>query len=146
MHDLKQMGVKGNYVPAQNLHMTLAFIGEWRQADEVKAAMDAVSFSPFRLNLTEIGSFGNLLYAGVKGNQAMKGTVREIRAKLEAAGISYDQKEFKPHITLIRKYSGQISKTYSLPKADMQVKKISLMKSENKNGKTVYTEIYSRGQ
>ena len=28
MHDLKKQGVEGNYVPAQNLHMTLAFIGE----------------------------------------------------------------------------------------------------------------------
>ena len=29
MHDLKKQGVEGNYVPAQNLHMTLAFIGEY---------------------------------------------------------------------------------------------------------------------
>ena len=27
MHDLKKQGVEGNYVPAQNLHMTLALIG-----------------------------------------------------------------------------------------------------------------------
>src|SRR5699024_12214566 len=29
MHDLKKQRVEGNYVPAQNLHMTLAFIGEY---------------------------------------------------------------------------------------------------------------------
>lgn len=29
MHDLKKQGVEGNYVPAQNLHLTLAFIGEY---------------------------------------------------------------------------------------------------------------------
>ena len=29
MHDLKKQGVEGNYVPARNLHMTLAFIGEY---------------------------------------------------------------------------------------------------------------------
>ena len=29
MHDLKKQGVEGNYVPAANLHMTLAFIGEY---------------------------------------------------------------------------------------------------------------------
>ena len=28
LHDLKQKGVKGSYVLAQNLHLTLAFIGE----------------------------------------------------------------------------------------------------------------------
>ena len=28
MHQLKKQGVEGRYVPAQNLHMTLAFIWE----------------------------------------------------------------------------------------------------------------------
>ena len=28
MHELKKQGVKGSYVPVQNLHLTLAFIGE----------------------------------------------------------------------------------------------------------------------
>lgn len=27
MHEMKKQGVEGNFVPAQNLHMTLAFIG-----------------------------------------------------------------------------------------------------------------------
>ena len=29
MHDLKKQGVEGNYVPVRNLHLTLAFIGEY---------------------------------------------------------------------------------------------------------------------
>ena len=36
MHDLKKQGVEGNYVPAQNLHMTLAFIGEYDNPGKVK--------------------------------------------------------------------------------------------------------------
>ena len=39
MHDLKKQGVEGNYVPAQNLHMTLAFIGEYKDPDKVKKVM-----------------------------------------------------------------------------------------------------------
>ena len=42
MHDLKQAGIKGNYSPAANLHVTLAFIGETRQSDEVKKALQRV--------------------------------------------------------------------------------------------------------
>ena len=36
LHDLKKQGVEGNYVPAQNLHLTLAFIGEYRDPEQVK--------------------------------------------------------------------------------------------------------------
>ena len=28
LHAMKQTGIKGNYVPIQNLHISLAFIGE----------------------------------------------------------------------------------------------------------------------
>ena len=38
MHDLKKQGVEGNYVSAQNLHVTLAFIGEYEDPSKVKAA------------------------------------------------------------------------------------------------------------
>ena len=39
MHELKKADVHGSYVPAQNLHVTLAFIGETRDAAPVKAAI-----------------------------------------------------------------------------------------------------------
>ena len=32
MHELKKADVRGSYVPAQNLHVTLAFIGETKDA------------------------------------------------------------------------------------------------------------------
>ena len=146
LHDLKQAGAGGNYTPAQNLHMTLAFIGETRQTEDVKAALKAVKVSPFRLSLTDLGTFGDLLYAGVKGNQGLKGAAREVRARLDEAGIPYDKKEFRPHITLIRKLTGHVPKGFAPKKAEMLVEKISLMKSENKNGRMVYTEICSVGK
>ena len=38
MHDLKKQGVEGNYVPAQNLHLTLAFIGEYDDTEKAFTA------------------------------------------------------------------------------------------------------------
>ena len=111
--------------------------------EEIKEVMKAVKFSPFKLTLAETGMFGDLLWLGVKGNQGLKGAVRELRAGLDAAGIPYDRKEFRPHITLIRKMTGSLPKGFSASRTDMMVKKISLMRSENKNGKMVYTEIFS---
>ena len=72
--------------------------------------------------------------------------VKDVRTQLDAAGIPYDNKEFVPHITLLRKMSGTLPKGYSGAKAEMMVKRISLMKSEEKNGKRVYKEIYYIGK
>ena len=57
MHDLKKQGVEGNYVPAQNLHMTLAFIGAYKDPDKVKKVMEKVPLPQCRLSLSEKGNF-----------------------------------------------------------------------------------------
>lgn len=140
MHVLKKLGVKGSYVPADNLHVTLAFIGETSEPEKVKEALAAVKVKPFRLSLSELGCFGDTLWVGAKGNQGLSGAARSVREALDAAEISYDQKKFVPHVTLIRKAAGNWQRAKA-PKSEMMVKSISLMKSEEKNGKRVYTEV-----
>ena len=141
MHDLKKQGVEGNYVPAQNLHMTLAFLGEYDDPAKVKEVIRKVPLPEFRLALSEKGNFGNILWAGVKGNQKLKTYVKDLRAALAAEGIPFDKEKFVPHITLIRKVSAKNPYQVHLPKADMTVTKASLMRSEQKNGKMVYKEL-----
>lgn len=142
MHQLKKAGVKGSYVPKQNLHLTMAFIGETKDAQSVKEAMQQVKYKPFRLSFSEMGTFGDLLHVGLKGNQGLSAAVKDIRAALDAAGIDFDKKKFVPHITLIRKMTGKWQ-SVPAPKGEMMVKSISLMKSEVKDGKRVYTELFS---
>lgn len=141
MHELKKQGVEGNYVPAQNLHMTLAFIGEYDDPARIKEVISRVPVPEFRMSLSDRGNFGNILWAGVKGNQKLKAYVKDLRSALDAEGIPYDRDKFVPHITLIRKYTAKRSYKVSMPKAEMMVKRASLMKSEQKNGKPVYKEL-----
>ena len=141
LHDLKKQGVEGNYVPAQTLHLTLAFIGEYRDPEQVKQILASVPLPAFRLALSEKGNFGNILWAGVKGNQKLKTYVRDLRAALKNAGIPFEDDRFTPHITLIRKVSARSPYQVHLPKAEMEVKRASLMKSETKNGKVTYREV-----
>ena len=141
MHELKKQGVEGNYVPAQNLHMTLAFIGEYDDPARIKEVISSVPVPEFRMSLSDMGNFGNILWAGVKGNQKLKAYVKDLRSALDAEGIPFDRDKFVPHITLIRKYTAKRSYKVSMPKAEMMVKKASLMKSEQKNGKVVYKEL-----
>ena len=118
MNDLKKQEVTGNYVPAQNLHLTLT-----------------------RLKLSEKGKFGDLLWAGIQENQKLNTYVKDLRAALKEAGIPYAHGKFIPHITLIRKSASKKPYQVNLRKAEMNVERVSLMKSERKNGKMVYREI-----
>ena len=141
VNDFKKQGVEGNYVPAANLHMTLAFIGEYDDPKKVKQVIARVPVPKFRLALSEKGNFGNILWAGVKGNQKLSAYVKELRAALKEEGIPFENDKFIPHITLIRKACAKKPYQVHLPKADMMVAKASLMKSEFRNGKTVYQEL-----
>lgn len=142
MHELKQRGVRGRYTPVENLHMTLCFIGESRELPRIVETMDKVVFEAFSLQLSELGSFGDLLWVGLRGDEKLYAPVRALRRELDEAGISYDRKKFRPHITLIRKTLGDIGKI-SPPSAEMRVTKISLMRSDRQNNQMVYTEIHS---
>ena len=138
---LKYAGVKGRYVPARNLHMTLAFLGEVTDASAVEEAIRRISWRPFELKLTGIGNFGSLVWLGMDGGKALPALAEKIREALDGAGIPYDRKKFVPHITLIRKAAGHWQGIGS-PGGTMVVDHISLMKSEVKDGKRVYTEIF----
>ena len=87
MHDLKKQGVGGSYAPKQNLHLTLAFIGEVEDAGLVKKALAAVSCKPFKLALDGMGTFEDLLWVGVKGNQGLSGAAKGVRDALVAPNI-----------------------------------------------------------
>ena len=51
--ELKEAGVTGNYSSEQNLHLTLAFIGEFGNPDAVLDAMERVCFESFILKTEE---------------------------------------------------------------------------------------------
>ena len=141
MNDLKKQGVEGRYVPAQNLHLTLAFIGEYDDPAKVKGVLKQVPLSPFPITLSESGHFGDLLWAGIKPSQKLDDYVKALRAALRQNGIPFDRKKFVPHITLIRKATAKNPYQVHLVKTEMTVQKASLMKSEFRVGGVLYTEL-----
>ena len=141
MHTAKKQGLDGRYIPAQDLHMTLAFIGEVPDAGPVKTALSKVEAEKFRMTLSDFGYFENLLYIGVKSNQKLKKCAQDIRKALGDAGIPYDKKNFTPHITLVRDIKGKRPLLPPAPAGEMTVPAISLMRSDQKNGKVAYKEI-----
>ena len=141
---LMRRGVRGNYSSAENLHLTLAFIGEYPDPDEVLDALDTVSFDPFPLKTDGFGSFGDLWWIGLSGSQQLEAAVRRVRHALSDAGIPFDRKRFSPHITIIRKASYGGKDRYpamEIPAAEMTVERISLMRSDRGKHGMIYTEL-----
>ena len=143
MEDLQRQGVSGNFSRVENLHLTLAFLGEVESYEGVCRVMDQVKAQPFLLTLGESGSFGDLYWIGIKPCLQLENYVKRLRKKLSEEGIGYNSKAFKAHITLIRKAKHTDGIKFLLPKESFWVTKIALMKSEILDGKLTYTELYS---
>ena len=140
----RRMAVRGNYTPAENLHLTLAFIGEYDDPDKVLEALETVSFQPFRISLDRTGCFGDLHWAGIADSPQLDNLVKQIRHALANAGIPFDKKRFRAHITFLRRATFPRGAKTPLPiiePASMQVEEIALMCSTRGKHGMIYTKI-----
>jgi 2'-5' RNA ligase len=147
-NEMRRRGVGGNYTSLENLHLTLAFIGEYPDPDGVLEAMETAGFTPFTLRLDGLGRFGDLWWAGLSDGGELSACARRLRHALGAAGIPFDRKKFTPHITLVRRAVWDERRglpASSVPKAEMQVERISLMRSDRGRKGMIYTELGSIG-
>ena len=127
--------VTGRYTPVENLHLTLAFIGEYPDPD----AIDLPPVEPFTLALEGFGSFGDLWWAGLKPCPPLDRYVAALRHALADSGIPFDRKRFSPHVTLLRRGVGRPA--VRIPRAQMRVDHVSLMRSDRGKQGMIYTEL-----
>lgn len=143
--ELKRMGARGNFSKRENLHLTLAFIGEYGNPSETLDVLKSVPFEPFTLKLDGIRHFNNVYCAGLAHSAELQTYVKRLRRALADKGIPFDRKKFLPHITLIRQISfwdGINSKApTAVPSNEMSVTRVSLMRSERGKSGMVYTEM-----
>lgn len=139
---LYDRGVRGSFTPEENLHLTLAFIGEYPDSEPVLDALAALRFRPFELSLEGMGRFGDLWWAGMRESPALDAVARRVRRALAEGGVPFDKKRFSPHITLIRRASGDMPGLSPAP-ASMTVRAISLMRSDRGKNGMIYTELAS---
>ena len=142
---LRAAGIVGRYLEASNLHMTLAFIGEWQE--DVTPALPSVA-RPFTMTLSHCGLFpeAKVLWAGVEATEALNQLTERVRNNLAECGIPFDPKPFNPHITLIRKPAVPediVLSKIEVPPATMPVDEICLYRSVHGEHGMEYTVIGS---
>ena len=103
--------VSGRFMRRETYHVTLAFLGEIGEG-EVRAALNAVDEAcsgapPVPLRATGLGRFGRphdaTLWLGLDPVLELTGLADGVRERLRAHGVAFDEKPFRPHITLARR-------------------------------------------
>jgi RNA 2',3'-cyclic 3'-phosphodiesterase len=90
----------------ENLHLTLAFIGELApaKAREVAAALPHVGSEPFEWRIDRIGRFerAHVVWAGGPEDTRLAHLAERVRSGLRTRQVAFDAKPFAAHVTLLR--------------------------------------------
>jgi RNA 2',3'-cyclic 3'-phosphodiesterase len=103
-------GVPGaRWTEAQNLHLTLRFIGEVENGllPDIDVALGSVTAPAFDVVLDGIGQFGSgskarVLWAGVERNDALMHLNQKVESALVRTGLPPEERRYSPHVTLAR--------------------------------------------
>jgi len=97
------------WLPEENLHLTLRFIGEVppNQAEDVDLALQALRGKRFELALHGVGTHTRsgrevALYAGVERSPALEHLQAKVETALQRAGLPPERRRFLPHVTVAR--------------------------------------------
>ena len=148
IRQLQPAVLDGRFSRRENLHLTLAFLGEssLKPAQQVLHQLSGPSFA----TVEGVGRFrrdgGDILWAGVRKNPDLSALALRVQQAFSQKGFSLEKRPFAAHLTLGRQVllpEGFDLKAFSkmLPASSMQVERVSLMKSERINGRLTYTEM-----
>jgi 2'-5' RNA ligase len=129
---------EGRIVPQENLHVTLAFLGE-QEPDPVVEALRQIPFSAAPFETKQLALWKNALVLQGKTDKRLDQYVSQLRDTLKQAGIAFDAKPFHPHITLAR---GCKKMPNPFPKAAGSLNKVVLYQSINEKGRLIYKPLY----
>jgi 2'-5' RNA ligase len=97
------------WVPTDNFHLTLRFIGEANrlQAEEIDLALASLRGRSFSFALSGLGWFekngrANALFAGVERNEDLARLQAKVETALHRVGFAPEKRRFTPHVTLAR--------------------------------------------
>ena len=135
---------RGALTPEENLHLTLAFLGEVPEArlGAVQEAMEAVDMVPLTLTFDRLGRFSQR-----EGALEVERGGEELARQLRQRGFLLEERAFKPHLTLGRRME--------LPEAPdreavlgapitAHAEQMTLMRSQRGERGMCYTPLYRR--
>jgi 2'-5' RNA ligase len=159
----KDIGPAVRWVPMQNMHLTLKFLGDVSLANvEMLSQMlraEADLFPCFDLHLNGLGSFPNLkrprvVYIGIQAPATLEALQRGIDSASRRLGYESEERGFSPHLTIGRvRQTSTATEQQTVRRAleaaridslgTARVDSVHLFRSDLKPTGSVYTRLYS---
>ncbi len=147
-----------SWVRAENLHLTLKFLGETAEErlGPIRQALAAVGsrHRAFRIEMAGIGSFGGrvprVVWVGLKqGGESLTALAGDVESALADLGFPREQRAFTAHLTLGRVRSPRNVEGLAMGIREIQeerfgtapVEAFELMRSELRPSGSVYTML-----
>lgn len=156
--DLKKHNLDVKWVPVENLHVTLKFLGHIPEetVEKVKERLLKVSslFEPFRLRFNGIGFFPDrkrprVIWIDISDSDVLKILQETIEERLKEIGFAREERGFSPHLTIGRIRSlrdrerliGIVETIKDQEFGIIDVDRVYLMKSDLRPGGAQYSVI-----
>jgi 2'-5' RNA ligase len=94
----QELPAKISWKAKKNLHITLKFLGEVENLEEIKSSLKKIKFKPFKLCLSELGTFSEkVFWMGIEPEEPFLSLAK----KIDEETMRYNPNvEFKTHLTL----------------------------------------------
>jgi 2'-5' RNA ligase len=112
LQELRPLAPLAKFVPTENLHLTLKFLGEVPQAklDDVRSVLSTIRCErPIALEFRALAFFPNerrpkVLWVDVESTASLKSLAADIDRAMHTLGFPLETRAFTPHLTLARFY------------------------------------------
>jgi 2'-5' RNA ligase len=145
--------LKGQRVPAENLHATLCFVGAVAEEkiDALRAAAATVRAAALKLRFEQLEFWDKprvLCATGSKESEAAHDLAQRLAEAAIAAGFAPDIKPFRAHLTLARKVDAAEAARIEWPRAlspamTVRCDRFVLMQSRREEGGSIYSALES---
>ncbi len=155
---LRDTGADIKWVPEENLHLTLKFLGETEEelVEEIKNALiDKLShYPPFYIKIGGVGYFPGgrnprVIWVGIEDPGVLEDIYKDIDYAAAKFGYPMEKRPFSPHLTIGRVRSPKrvaevirrLEEFRTIVFDEFVVKEVILMKSELKPGGAEYSGL-----
>ena len=142
----------GNFVPRDNLHITLHFLGNVAENEliYIQSAMDQVADFPApELAITQFAMLraSDIVCARLRTSYELTNLHDRLGEKLESSGFVVEHRAYRPHITLIRKKNftlpfSEVTKSVKVYNMPFVANSVVLYESIFTNDGVIYRELY----